>query len=526
MIKNNTITVVLTRLQYACVVFLVATMAIGCNENNVDLAENVISSDTNPAITYDSAYNAKYNLYVVSDDTTAYNINDYNSPLNYSEKRVRNSWNEYASKMLAEYSDAEQENKLVSPMSATMLYSLMANFVDEKMQRNVFKEHIDVEQIETESINSFCRKYLNQKAIEKKKSSNEGIEYNSDLWMDQSSAVYESFLSKSKFYDFGVKGIEMRKGNAVDAINDYISTQMGNDKSSSINKEEIELAKPLVTSSMIFKGEWKDRFNVDTSETNMFANADGSKTVCKMIYKVRGKGWSRFENFDMVEIPYKDTNYSMYVLLPHEESNMSKSLNELNKKSLVNCMDVVSDSLRSFHGEYFSQRDTTTSYGTYTVVDTLLSDTVFSIRIPKFKIRSTTALNPTNGRGTASAKLLYQTNLPKVSPNGFKLSNVFQSCYLEVNEKGTTATSTDSVKVVTEIDLKNTTHTGSSPGFIYTGSGSQGGGATIKPTVPKGKKIYETITVPFHTIRPFAVFIREKGVGSIPFACSVKTLKQ
>ena len=68
--------------------------------------------------------------------------------------------------------------------------------------------------------------------------------------------------------------------------------------------------------------------------------------------------------------------------------------------------------------------------------------------------------------------------------------------------------------------------TGSSPGFIYTGSGSQGGGATIKPTVPKGKKIYETITVPFHTIRPFAVFIREKGIGTIPFACSVKTLKE
>ena len=171
-------------------------------------------------------------------------------------------------------------------------------------------------------------------------------------------------------------------------------------------------------------------------------------------------------------------------------------------------MDFVSDTNRTFHGEYLIQRDTTTAYGTFNVVDTLITDTLIDIRIPKFKLQASTGLNPQNSGTNSATKIMYQTNLPKVSPNGYKLSNVFQVCNFEVSEESTSASSGGTIIVITG---------GTSHNYSIIPSHDAA-------TAPKGRKIKDTVVVPFHIMSPFAVFIRENEIGTIPFACSIKTI--
>lgn len=58
----------------------------------------------NNIVQYDSTYNASYNLYVVNDDTTAYSPQKYHANLSSEEKVIGRALNEYAVKMLADYS--------------------------------------------------------------------------------------------------------------------------------------------------------------------------------------------------------------------------------------------------------------------------------------------------------------------------------------------------------------------------------------------------------------------------------------
>ena len=495
-----------------------AALCVCCSKDEVEPIQT--SSSEGEIVAYDSVYNASYNLYVIDNDTTAYNLQDYDSPLTSVEKMVCKSLNEYAVKLLEDYSGTSSENTILSPFSASMLYSLMANFTDEKNTDNAFKESMGIASVNNKVINSFFRKYLNKKYQPSKSDVNkEQLSFDSHLWMNKKSAVYKSFLSTTDYYGFGVKGVDLEQESSIDAINNFVNAKIGS-KDALINKSSIEKSKPLVTSSMTFKGEWKEKFYVDSAKTNLFENLNGSKTLCKILRSTRKGRYSSFNTYDMIEIPYKGGSYSMFIVLPHTADGLSESLMELNKQGVVRCMDWVSDTTRTYHGEYLIPRDTITNYGTYTVVDTLITDTIFDIRIPKFKLCALTGLNPKNMAGNSAAKLMYQANLPKVSPNGYSLSNVFQSCSFEINEQSTSASSDGSITIKATLDDKSTTiHE-----RIFVSIGDSIGEEHPPVKIPKGRKIKDTVVVPFHVAHPFAVFIRENEIGTIPFACSIKTL--
>lgn len=485
---------------------IICMLFICCSEHDVESVMSEPSIGQDNIAQYDSTYNASYNLYVVGDDTTAYSLQKYHAPLSFEEKAIGSALNEYAVKMLADYSRAD-DNTILSPVSATMLYSLMANFTDDNKSGNAFKESMGIGQAQNEDINSFFRKYINKKSGSAKiNAKNKGFSFSSNLWMDKKSAVYNSFLSTSRFYGFGVKGMDIQNNSSIDEINQVLNDQMGT-SNVFIKQSTLQSAKPLVTSSISFKGDWDEKFRLDSAQTNVFNNANGTKMVCKQLCTTRKGKYADFGDFEMIEIPYKGNEYSMYIVLPHSEDGLGKSLVALNNKGITNCMDYVSDTTRTFHSELLVQRDTTTAYGTFNVVDTLITDTLIDIRIPKFKLQASTGLNPQNSGANSAANIMYQTNLPKVSPNGYKLSNVFQVCNFEVNEESTSASSGGTIIVVTEVT------------YDY----------SIIPsndveTAPKGRKIKDTKVVPFHIIRPFAVFIRENEIGTIPFACSIKTI--
>ena len=487
---------------------ILAALCVSCNQDEVE-SIHAPSLQEEAIVPYDSVYNAAYNLYVIDNDIATYNLQDYDSPLTSEEKKVCGSLNEYAVKLLADYSSTNSENTILSPFSASMLYSLMANFTDEKKSDNAFKESMGIASANNKDINSFFRKYINKKCQSSKSDANEEqLSYDSRLWMNKKSAVYKSFLSTTKYYGFGVKGVDLEQESSIDEINNFVNAKIGSN-GALIKKSSIENSKPLVTSSMTFKGEWEENFNVDSAQTNLFENINGSKTLCKVLRSTRKGRYSSFNTYDMIEIPYKGGMYSMFIVLPHTADGVSESLTELNKRGVARCMDLVSDTTRTYHGEYLIPRDTITNYGIYTVVDTIIADTIFDIRIPKFKLCSSTGLNPKNIAGNSATKLMYQTNLPKVSPNGYSLSNVFQSCSFEINEQSTSASSHGSIVVMGK------------PFIVHNYSIVSG---QLEETIPKGRKIKDTVVVPFHVAYPFAVFIRENEIGTIPFACSINTL--
>ena len=492
----------------------------GCNKHDIEPnTNNPGAQEPEPIIpTYDSIYDASYNLYIVNDDTPNYSPHAPNTPLTKEEEMIGHTLNEYATEMLSEYDTEGDENIVVSPLSATMLYAMMANFVDESKGENAFKEGMGIEASNNEDVNTYFHKYIDMQK-EKDVYQNEvdnGISVDNHLWMDKNSSIYNSFLSTAKSYGFGVKGMDISDESTIETINDAISSQMGSNdatlKSSANNG-----ATSMITSTITFKNEWETKFYVDSTQNNLFTNFNGSTTTCKLLHATRKDRYYKFLYFNMMEIPYKGFKYSMYIALPHDGVKLSQVLTELNNKGINQCMEMVSDTTRSYHGEYLINRDSVTSHGTYAVVDTLISDTVFNVSIPIFKLCSAMGLNPNSTKGISATKSMYKTNMTKVSPNGFKLGNVFQACDFEINENGTSASSSGSIpNVWTGVGV--TPHVNEQKSIVVVD------GNSTDFEVPKGRKIQEKVKVPFCVLHPFIVFIRDNKCGTIPFACSIKRL--
>lgn len=509
--------------------------ATACSDND-NSTTGQPTSPTTPVADYDSTYSPAYNLYIIDDDTMTYETEAYNGPLTDTDHAIAHQLDDYATDMLTEYDSQGYDNTVVSPVSASMLYGLMGNFVEQEAD-NAFLDAMGMEQASTEQVNTYFRKFINKKGTNQEESKNSGksrLRYSSNLWMNRDAAVYKSFLSKSRFYGFGVKGMNLSQPDAIASINNSIGSLIGSQGMAIPNSVVQAKASTVITSTMDFEGKWLKPMRRDSIGDNTFTNADGTRTNASIIAATYYCGRVRFASFDIMELPYRDSSYAMYVVLPHNAQGLAKSLTELKQRGMTHVMDAAAtDSTGNHHAVIFTPRDTTyyvyndswlaeeqREKATITVTDTLVSDTVFDVRLPKFDITTTTSLSTTGAKADKATKRMYQTNLPKVAPSGFHLSNVFQTCRISIDEYGTTAQSRDSLAVVDPTIRTGGANTGTQGAIIKPIDGDE---KALNP-VPHGRKTHETVRANFHANHPFAIFVRDKEMGTIPFASTVRNM--
>ncbi len=478
--------------RHICLLMFVATILLflnilfACSSSHDDSANVKPSEQEKTPVkpTYDSVYNVGYGMYVVADDTIAYNKVNYTHEVSSTESAIKKVLNEFSVEMLVEFVKAdERKNIIVSPVSATMIYSLMSNFWDVN-KSNLFKKNMKISDAKTDDINSYSRKLLNNNILIGKKNDNGDYKISNCIWMQRDGTVYQSFLSMTNFYETSIKGIDFNNNNSISYIDSEIRQQTGRlNPEIGISDLWSRESNSIVTSSVSFKKEWETSFDVDSTYAQVFENVDGTTTKCKMLTSVRKAKYGDFDSFQMLKIPYKEGEFSMYILLPHQGKNLSQSLSDMKDIGMEKCFDVVEASQNSN--------------------DSWDEDTLISIRLPRFEYAATTALNPSSSKNSVQTAM-YQENLPLVSPNGFKLNNIFQTCFIEVNELGTNAFA----QTVGTQDGEHKTY-------------------AVPMIMNHAYKLADDniIVIPFNVVRPFALFIRDMEFGSISFACGIETLK-
>ena len=424
------------------------------------------SDDTKDELPVGS-YDASYNLYIVTDSVEPNYNTDFSAPFNATEKRINSRMNDFAVNSLIDYSSDNSENLMISPVSLSIVYSMMSDYVGDK-DNNAYKENLGINDFMNGDIRSYCCKLINQ-------SNNLGLQNKAEygisnsLWIQEQTPVYRSFVESSKSYKVNIKGINLNQQNSLERINQAIQGQTYSDQTG-ISKIYDKNATSLVTSTFKFKNEWKEQFGIDSSHKEAFANVDGTEYKCDFLYSQRNTNYASFQNFDMVEIPYKEGQFSMYIVLPHDADKLNQALSELQRNGLENCMNKMTRNN-------------------------------VNILLPKFKYSVSTSMANHNQKAMAVVKKMYQTNLPKVSPQGFMVGDMFQSSTLEITESG----------VMTQTEVVSDFHGGAQPGFL---------GAT-----PGGSDKPSSTVIDFVVNHPFVLFIRNTEQDVISFACCIKSLK-
>ena len=450
------------------------------------------------APTSEQTFDEERGLFVIDDGAIEYNTADSRTPMSYNEKQIGQTLGECSTKMLSDYSsDSRYTNTVLSPMTVAMLYSMMANFTDDNTtnKQNVYKEYLGLGNYQNDDINSYHRKFSTQY---EGSSGHASFSIKGDMWLQKNSTVYQSFVSTANSYHVGVEGVDFNSNSDKDKMNSSVQNNIGNADTDYLPSNYND-TKTAITASVSFSQEWEAELT--ESRDYIFHNADGTSTTCNGLSFTRKAGFAHFNTFEMVEIPYKGRRFMMYLVLPHENASMSACLDQIRQKGLASCIALSSDAGRTFHHE-----------GIINNIDTLVSDTIVQLSMPALKLNGTTELyKKSSSNGQISQ--LYQTNLTKVSPNGFKLNNIYQACDIELSSKGTQASAKGEATVITDVVELTTTQ-----GAVVTNA------IIDRPDSSKGKRINQTVTENFTLDRPFALFIRDTATGGVPFAATINTM--
>ena len=201
-------------------------------------------------------------------------------------------------------------------------------------------------------------------------------------------------------------------------INGWIEKQTENHIRDMIPPNGItEETRLVITNAVYFIGEWKNKFDIAETKDTDFYISEQTTVVARMMHIAESFRYYEDKTLQAVELPYKDKQLSIVVILPVQKEGIKEIEKTLTAKSLS---DLISK---------MTEKD----------VD---------VYLPRFKIAGRTiSLNKTlSFLGMSDAFEPGKADFSGI--NGDKslfISDVFHKSFVEVNEEGTEATTSAAV---------------------------------------------------------------------------------
>ncbi|XP_025079482.1 leukocyte elastase inhibitor-like [Pomacea canaliculata] len=176
----------------------------------------------------------------------------------------------------------------------------------------------------------------------------------------------------------------------------------------------------IIVNALYFKGSWLKTFRLaDTAEEPFYLD-DGTTVTVPMMKQEDNFKYKRSQNLkaDIVELPYKDQRYSIFIVLPVSRGTLSQVEQSLKMEELTSELESMgNDKVKLFLPRFKSKSR-------------------FSLKEPmkRLGMRSSFNTKRANFRGISSGNQLF-------------ISDVIHEAVVEVNEEGTEASAATAVKI-------------------------------------------------------------------------------
>lgn len=298
--------------------------------------------------------------------------------------------------------DYTGKNVITSPMSASLLLSMLANTADDVTARQITEA---LGCTDMSAANSLSKKYM-----EWFPGADDGINLQAanSVWYKQQYTIAPEFASiASEYYsaeafarDFG------NKTDLIDEINSWTSKKTNGiiDKILQNIPDKLEAVQ---VNALYFKGAWQSQFSEKSTTKETFHTPATTKVV-EMMKSTRNFKYAETQSYQAIELPYgKMGNCSMTIVLPAEGTDIDAF--------------VASETFANFSGE------------------NMKSDYV-DLTIPKFSLKTEKEIYL--NKVLADLGITNLGNLQKCNIFTEKIESmfdVFQKAGISVDEKGTEA---------------------------------------------------------------------------------------
>lgn len=338
--------------------------------------------------------------------------------LTQAEVEVVAAGNEFGIELFKEISRVEgEENVFISPISVSMALGMTLNGA-EGTTEEAMRDVLEVGDLSRAEVNESYKGL-----IELLLALDPDVELGlaNSIWHRLGMDFKEEFLNVNRtYFDAQVTGLDFDDASAAPTINNWVN-ESTNGRIEEIVDDPISQEMIMFLINVIyFKGAWTYEFDPEETKDDMFTLPDGSKRACRMMTQESNFRYQRTPEFQAVDLPYGNGDFSMVVVLPTESTDLKGLTEGLTDESWGEWLDgfmeeEVTLELPKFTAEY--------EIGLKEVLTTLGMGIAFS---------------PTEADFTR----LYESPLARAF-----ISSVKHKTFVKVDESGTEAAAATSVGV-------------------------------------------------------------------------------
>ncbi len=309
-------------------------------------------------------------------------------------------------------STSTEKNIFISPFSISMALGMTLNGAADSTYEAI-QSTLELSSLTNEQINENYKSLIDLLTqIDPKVQ----FDIANSIWYKKQMNFEQKFIDVNKKYFYAqVEGLDFNNPNSVNTINNWVNENT-NSKIQKILTEIPSDAVMFLINAIYFKGTWKFEFKKENTYETTF-NSPNGKVNCKMMQQRNKFKYYENEEYQAVDLPYGSGQFSMTIILPKENVNINKVINELNKNSWQHLLDN-------------------------------LSKKKGSLFLPRFKIESEYLLNYNlKALGMEIAFSAHADFTKLYKPGRIYINEVRHKTFLKVDEEGTEAAAVTSVGI-------------------------------------------------------------------------------
>ena len=348
--------------------------------------------------------------------------------LTSSEVKLKESSNQFGMKLFRKIVENEQnKNIFISPLSVSMALGMTYNGADsttlEAMHETLEYGDLNINEV-NESYQSLIKLLteLDPKVI---------FDIANSIWYREGFSVENDFLNINQtYFNAVVRALDFNSDDAADIINAWVDENTKGKIKEIVGKPIDPLTVMFLINAIYFKGTWTYEFDEENTRDDTFFLPDGSEKECKMMSHKNDHNYFENEQFQAIDLPYGNAEFSMTIFLPKPGINIDSLIAQFSN-----------DSWNSWISSFSSQE--------------------VNLYLPKFKMEYEISLNNVLcALGMSIAFDPGRADFTKINSDGnLYISNVKHKTFVKVNEEGTEAAAVTSVEItLTSIGSSITMH--------------------------------------------------------------------
>ena len=242
------------------------------------------------------------------------------------------------------------------------------------------------------------------------------VQSSNSVWISSNFSVRNRYVDLlQKDFDAFVDTPDFSDPSTVKEINNWCSEHTSGKIKEIVDKLGPDMVMILVN-ALYFNAPWEKAFDPEATRDDVFHGRGGDVTVPMMAVR-SNFGYTEYQGFRMVEIPYEGGRFAMYIVLPPEGMGVESAI--------------------PYIGE-----------SVYDAAMSALVPREIALTMPRYRMATSMLLNKTLQRMGVKTAFSSAADFKGISLSGpLQVDLVKQKCYIDVSEKGTEAAAVTSAQI-------------------------------------------------------------------------------